>query len=108
MSESGSGSILGLGLIFVILGIMGLTLVVSSQSLELSRLQAQTDTAALAAEDVLRGLAIGYPCETAGKIVERVGGTVETCHIVSSDIYIGVYWQLMGIVHRVHAHAAAG
>jgi len=108
MNESGSGSILGLGLILVVLGIMGLTLVVSSESLEVSRLQAQTDTAALAAEDVLRGLATGYPCETAGKIVERVGGRLETCHIVSFDIYISVYSEVMGIVHRVHAHAAAG
>jgi secretion/DNA translocation related TadE-like protein len=108
MNESGSGSILGLGLIFVVLGIMGLTLVVSSESLEVSRLQAQTDTAALAAEDVLRGLATGYPCETARKIVERVGGRLETCHIVSFDIYISVYSEVMGIVHRVHAHASAG
>jgi len=108
MNESGSGSILGLGLIFVVLGIMGLTLMVSSQSLEVARLQAQTDTAALAAEDVLRGLATGYPCETASKIVERVSGRLETCHIVSFDIYISVYSEVMGIVHRVHAHAAAG
>jgi len=108
MSESGSGTILGLGVIFVILGIMSLTLLVSEESLELSRLQAQTDSAALAAEDVLRGLATGYPCETARKIVEDVGGSLETCHIVSFDIYISVYSQLMGIVHRVHAHASPG
>jgi secretion/DNA translocation related TadE-like protein len=108
MKDAGSGTILGLGLIFGILGIMSLTLVVSYQSLEVSRLQAQTDTAALAAEDVLRGLATGYPCETAGKIVEEVGGTLETCHKVNFDIYISVYSEVMGIVHRVRAHAAAG
>jgi secretion/DNA translocation related TadE-like protein len=108
MSESGSGSVLGLGIIFVILGIMGLTLAVNNESLDLSRLQARTDSAALAGEDVLRGLATGYPCETAEKIVEEVGGTLETCHIVKLDIYISVYSQLMGIVHRVHAHATAG
>jgi secretion/DNA translocation related TadE-like protein len=106
--DLGSGSILGFGIISAVLGIMTMSLAVSAQSLAIARLQTQTDNAALAAEDVLRGLAIGYPCETAEQIVQGFGGTLETCHIVSSDIYIGVRQQVMGIVHRVHARAAPG
>jgi secretion/DNA translocation related TadE-like protein len=106
--DRGSGSILGFGIISAVLGIMTMSLAVSAQSLAIARLQTQTDNAALAAEDVLRGLAIGYPCETAEQIVQGFGGTLETCHIVSSDIYISVRQQVMGIVHRVHARAAPG
>ncbi len=107
-SDRGSGSILGFGIISAVLGIMTMSMAVSAQSLAIARLQTQTDNAALAAEDVLRGLAIGYPCETAEQIVQGFGGTLETCHIVSSDIYISVRQQVMGIVHRVHARAAPG
>ena len=107
-SDRGAGSVLGFGIILLVLGIMTLGLGVSAQSLAIARLQTQTDSAALAAEDVLRGLAIGYPCETAEQIVQEIGGTLETCHIVSFDIYISVRQQVMGIVHRVHARAAPG
>ena len=106
--DQGAGSVLGFGIIFLVLGIMSIGLGVSAQSLAIARLQTQTDSAALAAEDVLRGLTIGYPCETAEQIVQEIGGTLETCHIVSFDIYISVRQQVMGIVHRVHARAAPG
>ncbi len=106
--DQGSGSLLGFGLIFTILGIMFLLFTVSNESLDLARLQARTDSAALAAEDVLRGKATGYPCETAEQIVKGFGGTLDSCHIVNLDIYISVYQQLMGIVHRVKAHAGVG
>ena len=106
--DQGSGSFLGFGLIFTILGIMCLLFSVSSESLDLARLQARTDSAALAAEDVLRGKATGYPCETAEQIVKGFGATLDSCHIVNLDIYISVYQQVMGIVHRVKAHAGVG
>jgi len=107
-SQLGSGTILGIGIISAVLGIMTLSLGVSAQSLAIARLQALTNSAALAAEDVLRGLAVGYPCESAEQIVKEFGATLETCHKVNFDIYISVRQQVMGIVHRVHARAAPG
>jgi secretion/DNA translocation related TadE-like protein len=104
-SDSGAGSILGLGIISMVLGIMTLGLGFTSQSLVIARLQAQTDNAALAAADVLRGLSVGFPCETAEQIVQGFGGTLEQCHKVNLDIYISVRSEVMGIVHRVHAQA---
>ncbi len=104
--ECGSGSILGLGLISMVLGIMTLGMGFTSQSLAIARLQAQTDNAAIAAEDVLRGLSIGFPCETAEQIVQGFGGTLEQCHKVNLDIYISVRSEVMGIVLRVHAQAS--
>lgn len=103
--QSGSGTILGLGVIFMVLGIMTISLGFTTQSLAIARLQAQTDNAAIAAEDVLRGLAIGFPCETAEEIVQGFGGTLEQCHKVNLDLYISVRSEVLGIVQRVHARA---
>jgi secretion/DNA translocation related TadE-like protein len=108
ISDVGSGSVLGLGLIFMVLGIMTTSLGFTTHSLAIARLQAQTDNAALAAEDVLRGLAIGFPCETAEEIVQEFGGTLEQCHKVNLDLYISVRSEVMGIVQRVHARATPG
>jgi hypothetical protein len=96
---------MGLGLIFMVLGIMTLSLGFTTQSLAIARLQAQTDNAAIAAADVLRGLAIGFPCETAEEIVQGFGGTLEQCHKVNLDLYISVRSEVLGIVQRVHARA---
>lgn len=105
LNEIGAGSVLGLGIISVVLGIMTLTLGFTSQALVIARLQAQTDNAAIAAQDVLRGLTVGFPCETAEQIVQGFGGTLEECHKVNLDIYISVRSEVIGIVHRVHARA---
>lgn len=105
VGDLGSGTILGLGLIFMVLGIMTISLGFTTQSLAIARLQAQTDNAAIAAEDVLRGLAIGFPCETAEEIVQGFGGTLEQCHKVNLDLYISVRSEVLGIVQRVHARA---
>jgi hypothetical protein len=108
LGEVGAGSILGLGLISVVLGILTLSLGFTSQSLINARLQAQTDNAAIAALDALRGLTVGFPCETAEQIVKGFGGTLEQCHKVNLDIHISVRSEVMGIVHRVHARATPG
>jgi secretion/DNA translocation related TadE-like protein len=108
MTDAGSGTILGLGIIFTLLGIMTLGLTIEAENLGVARLQVLADTAVLAAEDRYLGLAVGFPCETADQIVKEFGATLEECHKVGSDIYIGVSQQLMGIVHRVNARAGSG
>ncbi|MFM8926826.1 MAG: hypothetical protein ACKOFA_01305 [Rhodoluna sp.] len=106
--DHGSGSILGLMLILASLGIIATIFQITSERVELSRLQALSDSAAIAGSDVLRGLASGYPCETAEEIVKGFNAKLDTCHIVSFDIYIVVYRETMGIVHRVQSHAGVG
>ena len=105
--ESGSGTILGLGIILGLLAVLTLALGFEAENLALARLQSSTDSAAIAAEDALRGVSVGFPCETADQIVKEFGGTLEECHKVGSDIYIGVSQQVMGIVHRVRARAGS-
>lgn len=108
MNDSGSGSILGLGIILTLLVIISLGIRVQAENLAVARLQAVTEGAALAAEDALRGLTVGFPCETADQIVREFGATLEECHKVGSDIYISVSQQVLGIVHRVKARAGSG
>ncbi len=108
MNDSGSGSILGLGIILTVLVIISLGIRVQAENLAVARLQAVTEGAALAAEDALRGLTVGFPCETADQIVREFGATLEECHKVGSDIYISVSQQVLGIVHRVKARAGSG
>jgi hypothetical protein len=107
-NDLGSASIIGFAIFFVILGIISMIFMNTNESVELARLQAQTDNATVAAVDVLRGLATGYPCETAEEIVQGFGGTIERCHIVGFDIYIEVSQKVLGIVHRVQSHAGVG
>ena len=108
MNDSGSGSIVGLGIVLTLLGIISLGITVQAENLAVARLQEVTDGAAIAAEDAFRGLTVGFPCETADQIVKEFGATLEECHKVSSDIYIGVSQQVLGIVHRVKARAGSG
>lgn len=107
IKERGSGTLLGFGLISMILGIMTVGFTVSIDSLAITRLQAQTDNVAIAAEDVLRGLSVGFPCERAGEIVQGFGGVLEDCHKVELDIYISVSTEVMGIVHRANSRASS-
>ena len=107
VTENGSGTILGLGIIFMLLGVSTVGLGFEMENLAVARLQAATDGAVLAAEDRYLGLAAGFPCETADQIVKEFGARLEECHKVGSDIYIGVSQQLMGIVHRVKARAGS-
>lgn len=107
-NDLGSATIIGFAIFFVILGIISTIFMNTNESVELARLQARTDNAAIAAVDVLRGLATGYPCETAEEIVQGFGATIERCHIVSFDIYIEVSRKVLGIVHKVQSHAGVG
>lgn len=107
-NDLGSATIIGFAIFFVILGIISTIFMNTNESVELARLQARTDNAAIAAVDVLRGLATGYPCETAEEIVQGFGATIERCHIVSFDVYIEVSRKVLGIVHKVQSHAGVG
>ena len=72
MNESGSGSVLGLGIIFALVGVLCLGVRVQVENLALARLQASADTAVLAAADALRGLSVGFPCETADGLLKSL------------------------------------
>lgn len=105
--DTGSGTILGLGIILVIIELLTMCVAVGSENIEIARLNAVVDGAALAAEDAYSGLTVGYPCELADQIVQDFGAKLVECHKVGSDIYIGVSKEVLGIVHRVNARAGS-
>jgi len=105
LADRGSGTILAIGLIFAILGIMALVLAVGYQSLEANRLQATADAAAIAGDDALRGLNTGFACQVAEVMVQSAGATLDRCRIVETDIYISVYQRYMGLTLEANSRA---
>jgi secretion/DNA translocation related TadE-like protein len=105
LADRGSGTILAIGLIFAILGIMALVLAVGYQSLEANRLQATADAAAIAGDDALRGLNTGFACQVAEVMVQSAGATLDRCRIVETDIYISVCQRYMGLTLEANSRA---
>ena len=83
VSERGAGTVLALALIGVIIGIALLILNVTNRSAQQARLNAETDNAAVAAADSLRGLVAGYPCDVARQLAP-----VTNCELLESDVLI--------------------
>jgi secretion/DNA translocation related TadE-like protein len=70
------------------------------------RVDSAADLAALAASDIRRGLTTGDPCETATKIVELAGATIESCRIVSDCVLVEV--AITHIFWLIRSAALAG
>jgi hypothetical protein len=69
------------------------------------RLQSMADEIALSAEDALRGISFGYPCEVAQAMSDRFGILLDTCRILNSETWIVVKQSTMGILLSARAHA---
>lgn len=83
VSERGAGTVGALALVGVIVGIALLIVDITYGSIQQARLNAETDNAAVAAADALRGLVAGYPCEIARKLAP-----VTHCELVGNDVLI--------------------
>ena len=83
VSERGAGTLIALALVSVILGLALLIVNLTNRSTQQARLDAETDNAAVAAADSLRGLVAGYPCEVARQLAP-----VTHCELVGSDVLI--------------------
>lgn len=70
-----------------------------------TRLQATTETMALAATDALRGVSSGYPCIVAKDIAVNNQLVLERCRIVGFEVFIETSLELMGVVHKAQARA---
>ena len=104
-SENGAGTVLALAVVS-----LAVTLLIVSQSLAFNllshlRLQATSDSIAVAAADSLRGLSLGFPCEVAEQIsVANMVNLVE-CRIVGLEVFITVHSDAVGIVLIAKARA---
>lgn len=104
-NDSGVGTILALGLLIATLGIFSAGSFFSIHLLENTRIQATTDSIALAATDALRGVSSGYPCIVAKDIAVNNQLVIERCRIVGFEVFIETSLELMGVVHKARARA---
>ena len=103
--DSGSGSILALSMIFVSVGVFSGASLVAYQVHEQSVLSAVADSAALAADDSLRGLTTGYPCEIAKAVALENMVILDECRIVGFEAFVNLQVKSMGIVLNASARA---
>jgi hypothetical protein len=104
-NEAGAGTILALGLLIATLGIFSAGSLISLHLLVNTRLQATTESIALAATDSLRGVSSGYPCIVAKDIAVNNQLVLERCRIVGFEVFIETSLELTGVVQKARARA---
>jgi secretion/DNA translocation related TadE-like protein len=104
-NQNGSGTVLALSVVFVSVACLGVSQIVALQLLTQVRLNAVADAAALAADDALRGLTTGFPCEIAGAIAQENMANLNECRIVGFEAFVNLRVQSMGIVLNASARA---
>lgn len=104
-SESGSGTMLALAVIGLSVACFGISQTVALHLISEARLNAVTESAALTADDALRGLITGYPCEIAKEIAVENMVILDECRIVGFEAFVKMHVQSMGIVLNATARA---
>lgn len=93
----------------VLAGLLTVTIGVTSAGGALAArtaLHGAADASALAAADVLFGLASGEPCDRAAKLATQNGAQLSTCEVRQTTVTVRVERAILGL--RVHASARAG
>ena len=90
LGETGSGTILGLGLIAMLVSLFAVLHVPIEGLVARARAQVAADQGALAAADSLRGLATGIPCEVAALVVAQNQAELAICQVVRFSVYVSV------------------
>lgn len=103
--ERGAGTILVLAAIGLAIACFGVSQLVAINLIAQARIQTTADAAAISADDALRGLITGYPCEVAKQFAEQNMANLIECRIVGLDAFIGVEVKGMGIVLNARARA---
>ena len=103
--DAGSGTIMAIALIGLCLACFGLSQTIALNLLADARLVAATEAAALSADDSLRGLITGYPCEIAKTIAAENVAILDECRIVGFEAFVKLHTQSMGIVLNASARA---
>lgn len=103
--DSGSGTIMAVAVIGLSVATFSLTQTIAQNLLADARLVATTEAAALAADDALRGLTTGFPCEIAKEIAAENVAILDECRIVGFEAFVKLHTQSMGIVLNASARA---
>lgn len=105
--DSGAGSVLVIGLIAGACALLLTCGAATKLAVDRVWLQTHADQIALMAEDSLRGLTTGFPCELAGQEAARFALTLDTCRILNSEAWIVLKYERLGIVMTARAHAGS-
>lgn len=105
MNERGSGSVLGLLLMLVSVAALAVLAPAFDPIYIGAKAQSIADLAAVAAEDSLRGLTTGIPCEVAEVVVAANGAQLTQCRIVENSVYVRL--RLVANQTPIVAEAAA-
>ena len=90
LGESGSGVVLALGLIAMLVCLFALLQLPINELLWRAKAQVAADQGAVAAADSLRGLTTGIPCEVAALVVAQNQAQIVTCRVVGFSVYVSV------------------
>lgn len=107
-SDSGAGTILAISILIMFFALFAATSLVSAQLLDFTRLQATTNSIALAAADALRGVSTGNPCIVAKDIASNNQIVLERCRIVGFEVFIETNRAALGVVQKARARAGPG
>ena len=104
-NDRGAGTILALSVLVLILGFFTVTSVINAQMLAFTRIQASTESIALAAADALRGVSSGIPCIVAKDIASDRQIVLERCRIVGFEVFIETSVETFGVLLQARARA---
>jgi secretion/DNA translocation related TadE-like protein len=107
-NDRGAGAILALSVLIFIFGLFTVAAVFGTQMLAFTRIQATTETIALAAADALRGVSSGNPCIVAKDIASDNQIVLERCRIVGFEVFIETSVETFGFVLSARARAGPG
>ena len=104
-SEEGSGTMLALATLVLVVGAATPLIFGANQALETESLESASELVALSAADSLSGFRTGHPCEVAAKVAQLNMVNLVECRIVGFDITIRVSAKSIGMVHFASATA---
>ncbi len=107
-NDRGAGTILAISILIVFFSLFAASSLISAQLLGFTRLQATTNSIALAAADALRGVSTGNPCIVAKDIASNNKLVLERCRIVGFEVFIETNMETFGIVQKARARAGPG
>jgi secretion/DNA translocation related TadE-like protein len=107
-TDRGAGTILAISILIVFFALFAASSLVSTHLLGFTRLQATTNSIALAAADALRGVSTGNPCIVAKDIASNSQLVLERCRIVGFEVFIETNLETLGIVQKARARAGPG
>lgn len=105
LHDSGSATILAVSLMLFSIGAFAATQVLAIGLISQRRVEALADEIAIAADDSLRGLATGIPCDVARQLAGLNMAFIDECRIVGFEAFVKVHIQSMGIVLSADAKA---